>query len=114
MAGTGRVNQFFRVCPFYHSASVPPVMEAGMSMQAFVPRLRGSAAGGPGRLTKSERREKRTDFMRVSGVESNNYWSSTTNADNPDNAWNVNLNNGNVNNDNKDNNNYVWPVRGGE
>ena len=114
MAGTGRVNRFFRVCPFYHSASVPPVMEAGMSMQAFVPRLWGSAAGGPGSPRKWGRREKRTDFMRVSGVVSNNYWSSTTNADNPDNAWNVNLNNGNVNNDNKDNNNYVWPVRGGE
>ena len=49
-----------------------------------------------------------------SGVQSNNYWSSTTNANNTDNAWNVNLNDGNVNNDNKDNNNYVWPVRGGE
>ena len=33
----------------------------------------------------------------------NNYWSSTTNATNPNNAWNVNFNNGNVNN-NKDNN----------
>ena len=48
-----------------------------------------------------------------SGVQSNNYWSSTTNATNPNNAWNVNLDNGNVNNDNKDNNNFVWPVRGG-
>ena len=51
---------------------------------------------------------------RTCGVQSNNYWSSTSNADNPNNAWNVNLNNGNVNNNNKDNNNYVWPVRGGE
>ncbi len=48
------------------------------------------------------------------GVQSNNYWSSTTYADNTTNAWNVNLNNGNVNNDNKTNTNYVWPVRGGE
>jgi len=48
------------------------------------------------------------------GVQSSNYWSSTTNADNTTNAWNVNLNNGNVNNDNKGNTNYVWPVRGGE
>jgi len=45
-------------------------------------------------------------------VQSNNYWSSTTNANNTDNAWNVNMNNGNVNNNNKTNNNYVWPVRG--
>ena len=44
-------------------------------------------------------------------MQSNNYWSSTTYESNPNNAWNVNMNNGNVNNDNKDNNNYVWPVR---
>jgi hypothetical protein len=44
---------------------------------------------------------------------SNNYWSSTTNANNPTNAWNVNFNNGNVNNNNKNNNNYVRAVRGG-
>jgi hypothetical protein len=42
-----------------------------------------------------------------------NYWSSTTNANNPNNAWNVNFNNGNVNNNNKTNNNFVLPVRGG-
>ncbi|MCP4700088.1 MAG: DUF1566 domain-containing protein [Gammaproteobacteria bacterium] len=49
-----------------------------------------------------------------SGVQTNNYWSSTTNAGNTGNAWNVSLNNGNVNNTNKTNSNYVWPVRGGE
>jgi hypothetical protein len=48
------------------------------------------------------------------GVQSNNYWSSTTNSNNTSNAWNVNLNDGNVNNDNQTNTNYVWPVRGGE
>ena len=53
-------------------------------------------------------------FCAFSGVQSNNYWSSTTNANNTDNAWNVNLNNGNVNTNNKSNDNYVWPVRGGE
>lgn len=41
------------------------------------------------------------------------YWSSTTNANNPNNAWNVNFNNGNVNNNNKSNNNRVLAVRGG-
>ena len=45
-------------------------------------------------------------------MQSNNYWSSTTNANNTDNAWNVNMNNGSVYNYNKTNNNYVWPVRG--
>ena len=47
-------------------------------------------------------------------VQSTYYWSSTTNANNTNNAWVVNMNNGNVNNDNKNNNNYVWPVRAGE
>ena len=48
-------------------------------------------------------------------VNASNYWSSTTNANNPNNAWNVNFNNGNVNNNNKDNNNYyVRCVRGGK
>jgi retron-type reverse transcriptase len=45
---------------------------------------------------------------------SSNYWSSTTNANNTDNAWNVNFNNGNDNWNNKSNNNYVRAVRGGE
>ena len=44
---------------------------------------------------------------------SSNYWSATSNADNPNNAWNVNFNDGNVNNDNKTNTNYVRAVRGG-
>ena len=53
-------------------------------------------------------------YASFAGVQSSNYWSSSTNADNSDNAWNVNFNNGNVNNDDKTNDNYVWPVRGGE
>lgn len=42
---------------------------------------------------------------------SNNYWSSTTNANNTSNAWNVNFNNGNTNNNNKTNTNNVRCVR---
>ena len=45
---------------------------------------------------------------------SSNYWSSTTNADNTNNAWHVNFNNGNVNNNNKSNSYYVRAVRGGK
>ncbi|MBU1667441.1 DUF1566 domain-containing protein [bacterium] len=45
---------------------------------------------------------------------SNNYWSSTTYANNSNNAWNVNFNSGNQNNNNKNNNNYVRCVRAGE
>ncbi len=47
-------------------------------------------------------------------LSSSNYWSSTTNANNTSNAWNVNFNNGNSNNNNKTNDNYVRCVRGGE
>lgn len=35
---------------------------------------------------------------------SDNYWSSTENSNNSNNAWNVNFDNGNVNNNNKNNN----------
>ena len=45
---------------------------------------------------------------------SNNYWSSTTNASNSSNAWNVNFNNGNDDWNNKTNSNYVRCVRAGE
>jgi len=45
---------------------------------------------------------------------SDNYWSSTSNPNNTDNALNVNFNNGNVNNNNKTNNYYVRAVRGGK
>jgi uncharacterized protein (TIGR02145 family) len=44
---------------------------------------------------------------------SSNYWSSTTNANNTSNAWNVNFNNGNTNNNNKNNSKYVRCVRVG-
>ena len=44
---------------------------------------------------------------------SSNYWSSSSNANNPSNAWNVNFNDGHHNANNKTNNNYVRAVRGG-
>lgn len=44
---------------------------------------------------------------------SNNYWSSSTYRNNPNNAWNVNFNDGNVNADNKNNGYRVRAVRGG-
>ena len=40
-----------------------------------------------------------------------NFWSSTTNENNSNNAYNVNFSNGNVNNNNKSNSNYVRCVR---
>jgi hypothetical protein len=82
-----------------------------MCMQGVVPLGWGSAPGGSGGQPPGEVDGFRSPF---SGVQTNNYWSSSTNANNTGNAWILNLNNGNVNNDNKTNNNYVWPVRGGE
>ncbi len=79
-----------------------------MSSQAAVPR------------SGIDRRRSRPGVGKVdgldsarSGVQSNNYWSSTTYAANTNNAWNVNLNDGNVNANDKTNTNSVWPVRGG-
>ncbi len=46
-------------------------------------------------------------------VQSSDYWSGTTNANNTTNAWDVNFNNGNVDNNDKSNTNFVWCVRGG-
>ena len=66
---------------------------------------RKTVHGDPGRTGPSS---GRTDW-----AVSNNYWSSSTNVNNPDNAWNVNFNNGNVNNDNKTNDNYARAVRSG-
>lgn len=41
------------------------------------------------------------------------YWSGTEYANNPDNAWNFNMNNGNQNNNYKNNNEYGLAVRSG-
>jgi len=47
-------------------------------------------------------------------VQSSNYWSSTTCADNTANAWYVYLSNGLVFSGIKTSTYYVWPVRGGQ
>lgn len=89
-------------------------MAVGMFIQAVVPSQGGSVAGGPAVPIRGSGRRSGRALSVFAGVQSNNYWSSTSNANNPSNAWNVNLNNGNVNNNDKTNTNYVWPVRGGE
>lgn len=48
-----------------------------------------------------------------SGVQTSQYWSSTTYANNTNNAWGVYINNGNINNYDKTYSCYVWPVRSG-
>ena len=84
-----------------------------MLMQAVVPG-EGSAAGGRGGLTVSAAGRSGQVWDAFSGVQSNNYWSSSSNANNPDNAWNVNFNNGNAKNNNRSNDQHVRLVRGGE
>ncbi len=79
--------------------------------------VRPSRPSGIGRQSGIPLRQGLPDEELISGwanVQSNNYWSSTSNANNTNNAWIVNMWNGNVNNNNKSNNNYVWPVRSGE
>ena len=85
-----------------------------MLIQAIVPLMWGSVAGGPALSIRGRGGGSGRVCRVFAGVQSNNYWSSTSNANNPSNAWNVNLNNGNVNNNDKTNTNYVWPVRVGE
>ncbi len=48
------------------------------------------------------------------GVQWNNYWSSTTNAGATDVAWYVYLGNGHVENATKTSTLFVWPVSGGQ
>ena len=48
------------------------------------------------------------------GVQSNDYWSSTTYAPSASYAWYVSLHYGYVNLDVKTDTHYVWPVRGGQ
>jgi hypothetical protein len=45
-------------------------------------------------------------------VRSFNYWSSTTYAQNPDQAWDVDITSGLVSNHQKTDEHYVWPVTG--
>jgi len=47
-------------------------------------------------------------------VIASNFWSASANANNSDNAWNVNFNNGNANNNNKNNDFQVRLVQAGE
>lgn len=112
MARTSCSEQSHWACPF-HCASAPPVFSAGMVIQDMVPHW-GSVSGGFEGCRWHSLGKVSGLLNAFSGVVSNNYWSSTTNAANTTNAWIVNLNNGNVNNTNKTNNNYVWPVRAGE
>jgi hypothetical protein len=47
-------------------------------------------------------------------VQANNYWSSTSRADSPANAWFVLMSDGYVSTRSKSDSHYVWPVRAGQ
>ena len=77
-------------------------------------RGRGTRASSPARAGPGVRVRPAGREQAERATAASNYWSSTSNANNPNNAWTVNFNNGNVNNDNKSNNNlHVRAVRGG-
>ena len=74
-----------------------------MIIQAGIP-LRDCLAGGSVVLLRPRK---------VGRLIASWYWSGTEYANNPDNAWNFNMNNGNQNNNYKNNNNYGLAVRSG-
>ena len=74
----------------------------GLRSKGVFPRQGGARRPGPYAGHTAGTREQAERAIAASF-----YWSSSTNATNPTNAWNVNFNNGNVNNDNKSNTNHV-------
>ena len=54
------------------------------------------------------------NLNRFPNAPSSSVWSGSPNANNTNNAWNVNFNNGNSNNNNRNNDQYVRLVRGGK
>jgi hypothetical protein len=69
--------------------------------------------GAPTILDKAGTGCHATGAQWASGVQSNFYWSSTTDSDFPLSAWGVNLGNGSVDENIKNQPYGVWPVRGG-
>jgi len=63
-------------------------------------------------MKRAYRKDSR-EVLKYPGYASN-FWSGSPNANNSDNAWNVNFNNGNDNNNNKSNSYAVRVVRDGE
>ena len=70
--------------------------------------LRSDATDSGSHRLRPEAMGEKSEGVKVAG----NYWSSSTNVNNPANAWIVNFNNGNANNNNRTNNNYVRCLAG--
>ena len=93
--------------PFRLAGGDPSQSGTGLLPKGVLPRFGGARLPDPPTAPDRGREQAKGETA------SSNYWSATSNANNPSNAWNVNLNNGNVNNNNKTNNNWVVAVRGG-
>ena len=81
---------------------------AGLRHKGVFPRSGGARHPG---LWVRQRTGPQEQAERATAAD--NYWSSTTYANNPSNAWNVNFNDGNVNANDKNNTLHVRAVWGG-
>ena len=79
--------------------------------------LTDGSSKGDWRLPTKNELETLMDWQKsgaFSGVQTNDYWSSTASANSTSFAWYVSLSNGYVYGSVKTNDLYVWPVRGGQ
>ena len=86
----------------YHCAPVPPSQPAmaSLALRCWLSYPRDGQPTG--------------EIPQVHRLSSSNFWSGSPNANNSNNAWNVNFNNGNANNNNRSYGYSVRLVRGGE
>lgn len=113
MARTVTAERKLRVS-LYHCASVPPAEQStGMFIQGIVPAVK--AARHPVvPIDFCSNQLGKVNGLEFVGVQSDNYWSNTTNVNKTANPWTVNLNSSSVGNIEKTDMYCVWPVRGGE
>ena len=105
MARTCKSEVISRARPFHHCASGPPAGKAGLFIQDVVLHPEGRRPVVPHQAVGSHGGKRDRIQNAFSGVQTNNDWSGSTNANNTSNAWNVNLDNGTVNNNDKTNSN---------
>ena len=93
----------------YAPAGASRTPTRGASHKSVLPGCGRAGRPGPHARTSVRAAREQAEGAKASS----NYWSSTTNANCPTNAWNVNFNDGNVNNIDKNNALYARAVRGG-
>ncbi len=99
-----------------------PAHDRASSLKHGVGELKDGSTEGDWRLPTKNKLERvasgdeavwEEEMRAFTGIQSSPYWSSTTNADYPEGAWDVELNVGDANDD-KRNDFNVWPVRSGQ